>query len=381
MLALAGLAPASSSGAPEFPRELVLHHESVPYVLDYAGWYLAATNAPLVKEPPLGTQGVCRKLLRFGNDTNNAFALLWDQPRGRLYLDLNQNQDLTDDAAGVFAATDKLPAQSQTFTNVALTLRTASGLHPVVLDLSLRAEEPRVYARLSAHSLWQTKLDWQGTEWEVAVAETVLDGTGPAAQFLLLRPWATRTNGTFVNSVGSGFFTFPAKLFWQGGAFRLGCRFETRAGAPVCKLDFTPLQPPLVDLNVSGEFLGQVVLRAGDSNGYTVVLDQPHGTVKVPQDNYTVAKVGLTRGSKAAYRLPNQPLAVNASAAASLALGGPLTNSVTMSRQGRELLLLYRLVGADGGAYGLASPDREHPPEFAIHRGAARLAADKFRYG
>ena len=74
-------------------------------------------------------------MLRFGKDTNNAIALIWDQPKSKLYLDLNRNLDLTDDPAGVFSSTNKGP--QQLFANVTVPLKTAAGLHPAMLDLRL----------------------------------------------------------------------------------------------------------------------------------------------------------------------------------------------------------------------------------------------------
>jgi hypothetical protein len=45
------------------------------------------------------------------------------------------------------------------------------------------------------------------------------------------------------------------------------------------------------------------------------------------------------------------------------------------------LRLNYRLLGADGGAYQLPTPDYQHPPEFAVFQGTNRLAIGKFQYG
>ena len=59
-------------------------------------------NTPFLKEPELSQRHVFRRVLRFGKDTNNAIALIWDQPKRKLYLDLNRNLDFTDDPAGVF---------------------------------------------------------------------------------------------------------------------------------------------------------------------------------------------------------------------------------------------------------------------------------------
>jgi len=58
-----------------------------------------------------------------------------------------------------------------------------------------------------------------------------------------------------------------------------------------------------------------------------------------------------------------------------------LTNSVEAKSQGDSLQLRYQLLGADGGAYQLPRPDREHPPDCAVFQGTNRLATGKFQYG
>jgi hypothetical protein len=62
-----------------------------------------------------------------------------------------------------------------------------------------------------------------------------------------------------------------------------------------------------------------------------------------------------------------------------LAAGGPLTNSVALSRQGASLSLSYQLLGADGGRYRLLGPRKE--PEFAIYRADKKVASGKFEFG
>jgi len=64
-----------------------------------------------------------------------------------------------------------------------------------------------------------------------------------------------------------------------------------------------------------------------------------------------------------------------------LAAGGPLTNSVSISRHGKDLRLNYQLLGAGGEAYQLARVDRSQPPEFAVYKGDKKIASGKFAYG
>ncbi len=75
--------------------------------------------------------------MNFGDGTSNAIPFLWQRDAGKLILDLNRNQDLTDDPAGVFTTrvTAPLNFQNQTFTNVHLIFATSLGPCPVLADL------------------------------------------------------------------------------------------------------------------------------------------------------------------------------------------------------------------------------------------------------
>ena len=219
-----------------------------------------------------------------------------------------------------------------------------------------------------------------GEEWQVAVVDNIFGPEGPvAAKFLLLRPWAVRPNRVSFYDPTFGMVHFPSHLFWLGRPFQLGRRFETDGESPVCKLEFTPQQPPLTELKLSGEFVYYAVLR--DTNGYTEVLREPAGMVHVPQGVYTVNAVWLKKGAAEAFRLVGEPLVVKATAATNLVLGGPLTNSVALTRYGRKLNMNYQLVGADGGSYRLAQQDRGRPPEFTVYHAGKKLQSAKFEFG
>src|ERR1035437_3088567 len=125
-----------NGGLPAVPHEIVLQQQVLPYELENVYWSINCTNTPFLKEPELSKQGVFRGMLRFRkNDTNNAIALIWDKPKGKLYLDLNRNLDLTDDPVRVSSSTSN--ASQQFFTNVTVLVKTAAGLHPAILDLHL----------------------------------------------------------------------------------------------------------------------------------------------------------------------------------------------------------------------------------------------------
>lgn len=365
---------------PHFPREVVLRPEAVPYDLATVDWDLAKTNGPFLKEPELSRRHVFRRVLQFGKDTNNAFGLIWDLPKRKLYVDLNRNRDLTDGAAGVFVTTNK--GCAQLFTNVTLPLKTAMGLSPATVDLFLYSDIEGSWAkvRLTSHSLWQARLAFEGEEWQVALLDDLFGAEGPvAAKFLLLRPWTSRTNYVLLYDASCGPVPFPDQLFWLGQAFHLERRFDTSGATPVCKLGFTPQQPTLTELRLSGEFIYYAVLR--DTNGYTAVMGEPPGTVKVPRGIYAASTVWLKKGAATAWRLATPPLVVDATAPTNVVLGGPLMNSVELSRAGRSLIMDYRLKGTDGGAYRLAQTERGEPPEFTVFHGGKKVGSGRFRFG
>jgi hypothetical protein len=371
---------AGSSFLPVVPHEVVLRPEVVPYELEGFNQNLAKPNKPFLKEPETSPHHVFRGMLQFGQDTNNPIALIWDQPKQKLYLDLNRNLDLTDDVRGTFSSTNK--GFQQTFANVTVPAKAAAGFQPVRLDMHCYTDANASWAttRLISQSLWQAKVTIGGQDWQVAALDNLFGQEGPAAaKFLLLRPWAARTNRVSLYDPISGIVPFPGRLFWLGRAFQLERHFDTAGATPVCKLEFIPQQPPLAELKLSGEFVYYTVLR--DTNGYTAVLREPQGTVQVPQGVYTVSAIWLKKGAAEAFQLSYEPMVLKTATATNLILGGPLTNWVVLERAGRKLQMYYQLRGADGRYYRLAEQDRAKPPEFAVYYGGKKALTGKFEFG
>src|SRR5512138_4002222 len=142
LLAVAGLGlvvprawPAEAVSAAAGPAQVV--------VLTYAegneplaAWQCTFTSqsSRFAKEPDTAKSAVTRGRLELGRGSTNSFACLWDRTNLKLYLDLNHNGDLTDDPAGVFTAPTK--GSSQVFTGVRVPVKTSSGLHAFLLNLT-----------------------------------------------------------------------------------------------------------------------------------------------------------------------------------------------------------------------------------------------------
>jgi len=366
---------------PAQAQVVTLEYQAVPFSV--VSWSLTVDTRPIEfqREPEWGGGQVLRGRLQFAGDTTNAVPFAWERSGEKLHLDLNRNLDLTDDAAGVFVSGTR--GFYQTFTNVHWPWQTASGALDVVLDLSLYNFSSRQWANAAVRSFWQGKVTLGGREWQAGVIEDRaglrLDGG-----HLLLRPWERRAEAFNVQGGSSEAFALPKRLFLGGQTYAVTTRWGSAAGAQPLELEFQEQPTPVGDLELTGEHLKRVLLVGTEC---TVVLDQPEPVVRVPVGTYgRQVGVWLEQGGKAAYRerphgAASSTIAVTATNAARLTVGGPLTNRVSVTQRHQTLVLSYRLVGADGADYELAELDRSKPPSFAIYQGEKQVAAGNFEYG
>ena len=354
--------PAAAGG---IAHAALLEYEETTYPIIYCWQSELSTPATFTKKPDFGGRTVFQRMLQFGEDTNNAVACAWDADRGRLYLDLNGNRDLTDDPAGVFSAPDS--NRFQTFTNVHWTLNTSNGPQPLLADLHLyhfgSASHPQLQVMLRC--FWQGKLALQGREWQVGVIAG-LGNKDPLRErgYLVLQPWSDRTNRIDLINGTPDAVGFAPELFWLGRAYEVNCTFFNQEGRPRGRLEFKEVPTQWVDLRVAGSFLHRMVLER--PREYTVVLDSPLSSTKVPKGTSQVSQVWIKSGTNQAVRKPMPPVMIDVTNGMSFTAGGPLTNSVTLSRRGRILVIDYRLTGAGGDEYRLVPADRTHPPGFVI---------------
>ncbi len=109
-------------------------------------------------------------------------------------------------------------------------------------------------------------------------------------------------------------------------------------------------------------------------------------SVLVPVGSYNQPDILLEQNGVEAFCNSSQSqaggrISVDDRTPAVLDAGGPLTNSVIVSRHGQDLRLDYRLLGAGGATYQLVNRDYSRPPEFAIYKGDKKIASGKFEFG
>ena len=350
---------------------------------------LRTQTIPFKKEPVAVSGKIVRGILNFGGDASNSMAFVWQRDAGKLFLDLNRNQDLTDDPAGVFSSRAAKPVNYQTFTNVHLPLNTTAGKGQVLADINFSDYGSRPNCSLAVRSFWQGKVTLQGRDWQVGIVQKIIvqNNLKQISPFengqLLLRPWEKRSQpfNTYDGSFAA--VPFSRKLFVDGHAYQLNPVASLQNGAIKLALQFSEQSVTLGELKITGKFIQRLVLPGGP---YLVVLDQPAGIVRIPTGSYNRPNVRLEQNGTGAFCNSGQPqagrrIAVDDKTPAVLNVGGPLTNSVNASRHGQDLRLDYRLVGAGGETYQLANQNRSQPPEFAIYKNDKKIASGKFEFG
>jgi hypothetical protein len=384
------------------------------------------------KEPALAPGPAVRGVLKFGGNPSNAIPFVWEGGAKKLHLDLNRNQDLTDDPAGVIPATALFSAGPsfihQMFTNVPLAFPATSAGAPMLVDLELGLDlarhpgEPLFTACL--RSYWQGKVTRDGHDWQVGLMQNLSDLPGSFQRGeLLLRPWEERNKGFMASCEvpmdtlaiawtgknrmvrASDAFAFSPKLFFEGHACQLDWSAEPRGREESLALRLTEQQTALGELRITGSSIQRLVLTGGP---YVVVLAQPPGSVKVPSGRYQPYRVWLKQGKGEAYfeygvpqsgmanmveeitgsqmpvlgpPPPEQAVVVDEGRTAVLVVGGPLTNSVSAAHRGRNLLLSYRLIGAGGGEYWLEAGGDRKPPQVTIRKLGKRIGSGQFEFG
>jgi hypothetical protein len=411
---------------------VLLEYRETPYQFLYRELSVKHLAVPFPKEPALASGPVVRGVLRFGLNRSNAIPFLWQSGTAKLFLDLNRNQDLTDDPAGAPSARILKAAVagfiSQMFTNIALSFPATSRGTPMRVDLRFFQQVDRpgsLLCHAALRSFWQGKITLAAQDWQVGLVQNLSDQPGSFQKGqLLLRPWEdwNRSFSAGCDPVDTLFvawetknwvlrasdaFAFSPRVFFAGHACQLDWSAEPQGREEKLALRFTEQQPALGELRITGSYIQRLVLAGGP---YTVVLAQPPASVKVPVGQYYPFRIGLKQGRAEAYfnfglpqsgkanvvyektgahlpvleaPPPEQAVVGGDQRPAVLVVGGPLTNSHSAIRQGRELKLTHRLIGAGGGEYrlGLAYLGSAGPPQFTIYKGQKKISVGKFEFG
>jgi len=340
------------------------------------------------KEPPLASGKTLRGILNIGGlyqgkeNASNGFAFVWQRDAGKLYLEGISGRAFASNSPSLVIFSNSPPVRYQTFSNLHLPIQCAQGHCQILADLSVYDYGDLPGAVVALRALWQSKLTVGGKDWQIGIIPTappISFNNG----FLVLRPWEQRPQSISASDGCLAAFAFPKELFFGGVNYRLNWQsiaFDAEI-KPVLQLTETPVE--LGVLKLSGEDIGRVFLENGKRK---VVLEQPDKQIQVPAGSYDRAQVLLAKNGRQATIAPvdafrTKAFTVSRDSAASLSIGGPLTNSVQITRVGQDLRLNYRLLCGDGREYQLANLNRAKPPKFTVYKGGRAIATGDFEFG
>ena len=423
---LAGVPAATAATVITAPLE----YKETAYAFQFRNVPVECRAGSFPKEPARVYGHVVRGVLKFGGNPANAIPFLWQPGARKLCLDLNRNQDLTDAANGTFMGHPTGPQFAtlyhQVFTNIHLSFPATSTGAPMLMDFDFfqygDSGQPLVQAM--GRSFWQGKVTVAGKDWQVGLVQNLSGQPGSfKAGQLLLRPAAAQSEGFSVASEvpedtdalpwcgknevarASDAFAFSPKVFFEGRAWQLDWSAEPRGREEKLALRFAEQPSELGELRITGSFIQRLVLTGGP---YEVILDQPQASVMIPPGRYQPYRVWLKQENARAYfefglprsgkanvvqaetgaqmpilspPPPEQAVVVAAQRIAVMAVGGPLTNYVSATRRGRNLLLNYQLIGAGGREYWLAGRGIQQPPHFTVSRSGKSLGTGQFEFG
>jgi hypothetical protein len=344
---------------------------------------ISTQSDPFPNEPAVSPRSVRRGTFRVGSMGELRF--IWDQRQGQLYLDLNRNADLSDDTEGRFSCANGARSENyQQFDNVRFDLPINGITQKMRFTVSLYAFG-QVGGSIALHSYWSGQTVLAGREWELGIVPTAF---GPAKtgndEILLLRPWTAVGTGFNVGDGSLDAFACGSNLFFQGQAFDV--QRKVSAAAPLhFEIALTTRETALGQVWFTGQHVRRALLADGP---WTVVIEEPTGTLSVPQGTYRTHMVHLRKGDAEA-RLERgwsgpgalrQPVIVHADTPALVTAGGPLTNTVTVQRRGQSLVFNYQLIGAGGETYRPGRNSGE-PPRVAIYHGERLLESGNFEFG
>jgi len=135
----------------------------------------------------------------------------------------------------------------------------------------------------------------------------------------------------------------------------------------------------LGELKLEGEHVERLVLRRED--GRTERFEKPHEIIQLPEGKYHLMESHLDVGYVCFQGAGPQskPITIAENEPAVLKVGAPLKQTLQTRREGRVLVLDYKLIGIGNELYTKA--DRSNPPNFTVYKGNQEIASGRFAYG
>ncbi len=131
------------------------------------------------------------------------------------------------------------------------------------------------------------------------------------------------------------------------------------------------------ELKIEGEHIVSLVLRSLD-DWHTESFEPPFEIRKIPVGKYRLQNIRLKGGYYCGTK-NDITVSVAKNETAVFKIGAPLKHTIKVKRQGRALVLTYKLLGRAGEDYSVPVSDKH--PGFTVFKKDKEIASGKFEYG
>lgn len=365
MLCAAAVSAAAQEEAAPKTHTFRLQHKPEGFSLDIPV-DLEGSEVAFQKEPEYIGRKIIRGALPVGRDAKGFIGFALDESAATLYLDLNRNLDLTDDPEGIYEGDDTFFFAE--IEGVHVTLDSEAGPVPYALAIELY----NGYFIATVRSGWHATVDINGKTRTFSVVDN-LDGVIDGNDRFVLGPSDDDAFPDWDEHVSAS-----RLLMLNGQAYETSFGFEGEELVAT----FTESEPPLGELELEGDHIARLIL-CGERDAPTVVIDSPAKLVPIPAGAYDHQQVYLDAGDTSGpfYASSEKPVSVTEGDRTSLKLGGPLNNTVGVTRSGRTLHFEYRLEGIGGEIYDDYSEDSDEEPELIVYKDGQKVTSGTFEYG
>ena len=133
------------------------------------------------------------------------------------------------------------------------------------------------------------------------------------------------------------------------------------------------------ELKLEGKHIDRLILQGKD--GKSKWFDKPGETIELPAGQYQLWESRLDGGYVCVQGagIENKWVTIAENKPAVLKVGAPLVQTLQVGRQGKALVLEYKLYGVGGEGYARA--DGSAPPGFKVYRDDQEIASGQLAYG
>jgi hypothetical protein len=330
-----------------------------------------ATSLREKKGPDFGENKVNRGAIQSFPSNEEPMLFVWDRTQGKLYIDLNNNLDLTDDANGVFSSSELSKYQ---FNNMQVERRFGNVPVPYVINAQMFPSSSYYFFRMK--SGFEGKIQLAGRDLRVLLADN-LDGVIGRGDFFAI----TSADSNFNPPCEPTDNDAPQEVFMDGRGWAVSFEFAIVEDRPCVRVKFKEISKPMGEVRIDGSFIRYMTLK---DDRTMIVLERPQEKVTMPVGTYILRQVYMDAGVEGMVQRSNfgtDTIRVEEDRVETLKAGGPLSNTVEVKRVGRILQFNYKLVGADGKSYVTRIRDDKKTPKFAVYKADRQIGSGTFSFG